>query len=1073
MNKESVIKQFAKENLVLLTSGSFDKKTLKKACKSFFYERHKNKFGLPPNREIMSALVEVLISNGVNSDEIKKQIYSLPFFRETSEDTRKYLIKMIDESAHVSALSKEALETIKAVDAYKAVEQFKGKEIEDQKKKELEELDKKIEVKKQEIVDKKQEYEAIPSILDSEHDEEPQINPEVEEVKPWWQRFYLKADPFPEKAGLGLIPEELYERVIIKTKPFQDTLSSLQRNPNYLFHTGFLLVGGYGYGKTTFIDYLIYYLINLDIIPIRIISQRTFPDSSGFSDNFYQRLKKELQDEAMKMTSFDKNNILDLAIEDQITELSSRIISAQKKGIVLFLDDYHKHERYFTQICEFLGKLQMLKDHFMYSEINVGFVISGLPSWKDELKRNPQLSGFLDNTPIEIPEATADLICEIFNQRIKAYCYESTPRLIKEDFVQKLVREQGGKTGVRDYLRNIVNELSKNNQAIVDSPVEIPEDKLYDIRQMIEFDPAIKSSFNKLLYEAKFNRYSKEQIAKCLELIVHIAMQNGISEDDKQFLDNKYYFHVLKEADLIQKQKPSKGFSLEWGLRDRFRKVISDIFNKHRLNIHDYLLKIYAYKDYWKYSISSEPEEVNELTELKRLINKPDLRIGKSILDHVNLGIRLYDSLFLSDGQIKVDQSHLDRAIKALEELSLGLFELDNANLFFSKFKIHDVNTKWTLHPFNDEPIQEAFIRIRDAQDIRTSQTFLRAVKQVKNAFPLIAGHIKTIIEDQCTSRDFALLNRPLTHSDDEINLFLEIRNLSYSNIRKDHFEYVKKLTDLIEIKLREFLFFTSFLLFGENYFEQCPKSKAFIGYAYKNLDGHPAYVTERNKFDGLTRPQFKSIINDSNNIRDHIIKHIDLNWKQEDWQTFFEEFANKNIKTAHQHIDTFSATERSSYLRYCKMAEELLAAINRLISEYIQTKVFICIASKSSTLPEDCLFRSSIKKPQIKDPNEQNKQVYIEWPKSLEAKEHILEHIIHSDTFNRVFNSIAAQLDTSPNGILIQELLDIEYITTHYDVKLTDFIHCLVYSKHVSRKLIIEPWFGSSIAITSYNRVG
>ena len=1059
MNKEEAIKQFVKNNFNFLTSNEFSRKAYKNKHRSFFYKEHKKKYGLPANKEVMCALVKVLKFSGTPPGEIKSQINNLPFFEQASESTLEELCEIVSDASYKSSLSDDQLNRVIAAGAFNAVKEHKGKEIENEKMEELKEITDKIEIKQK-------EYGSMVSILDSEEDiEEPIIEQEVEEVKTWWERFYLKGNPFPRTDGLDKIPKDLYEQIIIKTKPFKETLSGLEQNPNYLFHTGFLLVGGYGYGKSTYIDYLSHCLISRNIIPIRVTCSRASGDSTGFADSFFQKLRKELKDEAEKMSTLDNEFLHSMEIEDQIIELSARIISANKKGIIVFLDDYHKHEHSFIQIFRFLGTLQVLKDDLTRATVNVGFIVSGLPEWKDELSRNSQLAGFLDNTPIEIPEASADLICNIFNARIEAFCYESTPRHIKASFVQSLVQGRNEKTGVRDYLSIIIEELSKNNQAIVDAPIDISDETLSDIKLVLEDNPAIKSSFNKLLKGSKFKRYSKQQISKCLELMVHVDNHNGISEEDKQFIDNTYCFQALKNNDLIQKKKSPKGCGFVWVLRDRLRKAISLIYDKHRLNIQDYLLKIYAYKGYDAGLTDQLSAETNELTVLKSFINENKLLIKKSILDHIYIALQHYDSLVLVPDQFNVDDAYFKRAFDALQELSKALFELDTAQYFFKRMRISELQSQWNLHPFYEDSIKEAFHRINDYKYDKTKHKLSRALRQIKNVLPVIGEHIKTIIEDRCIKADFTLLVRPLAHTEEEIGLYRDVRSLRFSNFKEDHFKYVKNLTDHLEIKFRKFLFFTTYLLFGEDYFTQCPQT--IRGYAYKNIGKHTSYTTENNNYDGLTRTQFKQIFLEGNKIRDLIIKQLDLTWKESDWETFCSEFAVTNIKTSHQQIDAFSPTQRQNYLRYCILAEEILAAINGLIAGYIQKCVYICDVSSATISPEDCLFRSSIRIPQIMPGEGQGEKVFKQWPKSLAVKDPIKEYVLNSDIYDGIIRSIRNNLEIIPNGILIQDLLDIEFITTHHHVNIADFVYCLAYSKYVSKDFTIEPWFGSSVAIS------
>jgi hypothetical protein len=62
--------------------------------------------------------------------------------------------------------------------------------------------------------------------------EEPNFNPEAEAIKQWWERFYLRENPFRRKDGLDAIDRRLYDAVVLRTKPLTDALGLLSRNPD-------------------------------------------------------------------------------------------------------------------------------------------------------------------------------------------------------------------------------------------------------------------------------------------------------------------------------------------------------------------------------------------------------------------------------------------------------------------------------------------------------------------------------------------------------------------------------------------------------------------------------------------------------------------------------------------------------------------------------------------------------------------------------------------------------------------------------------------------------------------------
>lgn len=170
---------------------------------------------------------------------------------------------------------------------------------------------------------------------------------------------------------------------------------------------------------------------------------------------------------------------------------------------------------------------------------------------------------------------------------------------------------------------------------------------------------------------------------------------------------------------------------------------------------------------------------------------------------------------------------------------------------------------RWELHPFFEEATQEVFARQEDLSKDRTRNKAALLEKGIRDAIQLILGWLTQLIEDRCTGREFALLHRPLSHSEDEIQLLRDARQLAFSGRRDDHYSYVKRVTDAIELRLRKYLLAAGSLFFGDDYCDHCPAG--IRGYAYKNLDSRANYAVEINLFDGLTRSQYRSIFIDGN----------------------------------------------------------------------------------------------------------------------------------------------------------------------------------------------------------------
>lgn len=808
-NKGAVLTQFVKENFVFLTSTDFDRKLYKALHRKFFYEKYYRKFGYPGAKEVCDFLIRYQRKRGVQSDVIIQQIEVLPIFKQLGESVRENFKDLLKQQAYKSGISQEDMETIKAGGAFHAV-------MKHQQKKVIGSLEDKVQLLEEKFEKKQQEYDSLESVLEKEEIPEPEFDPEIEDVKPWWERFYLKDNPFPRKDGLSAIDSELYDSVVVKTKPFKMVLSFLERDINYFFNTAFLLIGDFGFGKTTFMDYLSYYLIQRNVLPLRIASGRSFPDSRGFIDNFYLKLRGAIFGELPIREPGSEEMPSGLDVEGQVLELVHSI-TKRYDGIVVFLDDYHKHRSSYACIYEFLGALQILKDNFTRKQMTVGFVVSGVPEWKAELPKNPQMSGFFDSGIIEMPTITANSVCSVFNQRICAYCYDRQPRKLRLSFVKSIFKKVGGVAGYRDYLNYIVGELENNNYAIVDTPIDVSKEELNRIREYIDSNSVLAAALNKLVYESKFKKFTSEQVAKCLELLVHISLQNGVSESDLLFRENSHYFQRLKNCQFLQKMK-SKNKELFWAIRVQFQQVFDSIERDFGRSISDYLLKIYGGRSYEKRAVSRSDDVSVRLKPLKRFFSKVSKKISSSAKDNLEMAMRLFDTISLGEKDDTKREKHARNTHEAMELISRALFEIDGSLLLFNKARINDTSDRWRLHWFENESVEEYYRREENYERNHTRLDYEYLVKQVQDSFPIVSNCLKAVTEDICEPAEGSVdcLANSIRHTDEERELFTFVQKAYFSVNREKHFEYVERVTDYLERRIRLFLYITTSLAFGQ-----------------------------------------------------------------------------------------------------------------------------------------------------------------------------------------------------------------------------------------------------------------
>ncbi len=92
MDKKGILKRFVIKNSTFLLSSTYNKKRIKETKRKYFIDRFKNKYGMPPNKEIAGALIEGFISIGkiTNMEDLTNFVREYPFLRDNIHDLTKF-----------------------------------------------------------------------------------------------------------------------------------------------------------------------------------------------------------------------------------------------------------------------------------------------------------------------------------------------------------------------------------------------------------------------------------------------------------------------------------------------------------------------------------------------------------------------------------------------------------------------------------------------------------------------------------------------------------------------------------------------------------------------------------------------------------------------------------------------------------------------------------------------------------------------------------------------------------------------------------------------------------------------
>jgi hypothetical protein len=263
-----------------------------------------------------------------------------------------------------------------------------------------------------------------------------------------------------------------------------------------------------------------------------------------------------------------------------------------------------------------------------------------------------------------------------------------------------------------------------------------------------------------------------------------------------------------------------------------------------------------------------------------------------------------------------------------------------------------------------------------------------------------------------------------------------------------------------LELRLRLFLYVTSVLVFGEQYEKYIPA--AMLKYSKQNLESRLNSYQFHNAFNGLTRAQLQEIFTTGNQIKNMVCQYLNCGWSESDWKTFFKTFVVENIRTGHQQLQAFSHVDKTQYMTYCRRAEELTAEINVSMRNILKLNSYLINCGEDEiSEPSNYFFRFV-----FGDRKGLSGKVFshVNVPQLLAAGSAL--GTLQSDVYRSVLATLKHKIEGAVRGCLVEDLLDVEYLTNNYNVSYLDFFQSLAFAYWVDKKIVIQPWFGSSLLI-------
>lgn len=928
MDRKGILRRFVIENSSIFLSSTYTKEAVKEVKRKYFIERFKNKFGVPSNNEIAEALVEGFISiqKITNVEELNSFVSEYPFLRDNIHDLTKFECAFSEIKPPVT---RDDIKKLKVQTLYELEKEKIKEEVIVESTKEI-----------QEAIEKKtEEYLSLPSVLDAEDIEKPLIT-EVSVVQPqqeWWERLNLKANPFPRQEGLSQIPLEMYEEVVVRTQIYNIYINRARNNVDDLLFKGKLLIGDFGYGKTTLFDYLSFVLLEHKIKVIRISLP---PRGDVFTLNvlFENKLFNEVKNFYKDRFKYDYAGNPSI---DTIIEMLNILTNTENWCFIVVIDDLHKIIGGEGVVIKFLGSLQITKDELIRKGVKIGFLVAGLPEWQNYLRTDGALRGFFDTIPDFMPEVTPELAYDVIKKRFVAFAKNpEINNFIDLNIIKQIHRKttnEGRYLGFRTFMSNVEIELRKGNFTIFESnPIKIEQSKLKALREIIESEPILKRSLNKFIYGSRIETEENRDIG--LKILIKVYLDKGITEDDEFFLSHKYYFQKLARSNLINKVQIQQE-KIKWVINPLLLKVNKEILSKYNLSMEDYLRPIYIspFKRMTETPSVSERDLYDSFIDENKSGLEGSIELLKSSLAIYHKVVSL-DILKIKDEEVA---PLLDEWKTSLAQISSCIFSIENIlPIRYPSpngiLKIWDYYWTYpdTLKRFNNE--LASFVSRKDQIPL-LRRYYVEAFNELFNLFR----------EDFEISKKIHITLENLR--DDEINLFHKCRYLHILPYKKsNYFDLLKSMNEYVEKKIRVFLRNFMYLLFGDrrNILEQIrdPSIRQYI-----ERDPRTYESISFNEFENLNRGQYKKIFMECHNLKKAIFEPVLGNAYTSELNAFLEAFCDYNILTSHLKTDSIQPQEQSRIYDYLIHSANFIKRINIAYSKMLCDYFYV----KNDTPPE------------------------------------------------------------------------------------------------------------------------
>ncbi len=229
----------------------------------------------------------------------------------------------------------------------------------------------------------------------------------------WWQKIRLVREPKMDVHPLGLSDAHLFVRR--KNEEIVNKVFNLLDDPTLFYHKVFSILGEFGSGKTTIVNYVRYsfFAKNISQRNLNITWKAKVENISGASTIrtwFLEELKKELINESynalVNLGQVEKQQIeetlkklKDPSTDETEIKYAFETLCKYYPGFIIFIDELHRLKEY-QHVLDFLKSEQWLFQELCKQPVAI--FIAGTPEWEKHLPL-PEYSGIFDEV-VNLPK---------------------------------------------------------------------------------------------------------------------------------------------------------------------------------------------------------------------------------------------------------------------------------------------------------------------------------------------------------------------------------------------------------------------------------------------------------------------------------------------------------------------------------------------------------------------------------------------------------------------------------------------------------------------------------------------